>query len=140
MRKINDNVCGTLSYNYQWERELEVSLWGQVHKLKLAIESETDEDASVSEVQRKAYQSFQAQYASLEDEILNRLIRYCKDEFGIADCAKETFLAHNRPTSIFLPLSGEWAVMFDSDYAEEEGLAAVVRDGDIEVGSQDIIL
>ena len=30
--------------------------------------------------------------------------------------------------------------MFDSDYDEEEGLAAVVRDGQIEVGSQDIIL
>ena len=140
MRKINDNVCGTLSYNYQWEGEIEVSLWGKAHKLKLAIESETDEDESVSEIQRKAYQSFQAQHASLEDEILNRLVSYCKDDLGILGCVKETFLAHNRPTSIFLPLSGEWAVMFDSDYAEEEGLAAVVREGEIEVGTQDIIL
>lgn len=140
MREINDNVCGLLSYNYQWEREINVSLWGQTHNLKLAIESETDEDESVSEIQRKAYQAFQAQHASFEGEILNRLIRYCKDDLGIADCVKETFLAHNRPTSIFLPLSGEWAVMFNSDYAEEEGLAVVVRESEIEVGPQDIIL
>lgn len=140
MREINDNMCGLLSYNYQWEREIEVSLWGKMYRLKLAIESETDEDESVSEIQRKAYQSFQAQHASLEDEILNRLVSYCKDDLGIADCTKEMFLVHNRPTSIFLPLSGEWVVMFDSDYAEEEGLAAVVREGKIDVGTQDIIL
>lgn len=140
MKTIDDKVFGQLTYNYQWERKIEASLWGRSQELLLAIESETDEDESVSEVQRAAYQAFQQQHVALEEEMLERLVQYCREELKIEDCTGETFLVHNVPTSIFFPLSGEWAIMFDSDYDEEEGLTAVVRGGQVEVGSQDIIL
>ena len=140
MKTINDNVFGQLTYNYQWERPVEVCLFGQTHELVLAIESESDEDESVSDVQRAAYQDFQQRLPALEVALLERLVKYSQKEMGIANCSAETFKAHNRPTSVFFPLSGEWAIMFDSDYDEESGLAVVVRGDQIDAGSQDIIL
>lgn len=140
MKTIKDNVFGQLTYNYQWERPIEVCLWGHTHELVLAIESESDEDEAVSDAQRTAYQDFQQRLPLLETAVLERLVRYCQEYLGLANCSAETFQACNRPTSIFFPLSGEWAIMFDSDFDEEAGLTAVVRGGQIEVGSQDIIL
>lgn len=140
MKTINDEVFGQMTYDYQWERVVEESLWGRSYELSLSVESETDDDDAVSPVQRKAYKDFSDQHAALEPEILKMLVHYCQDELGVSDCTEDEFLSHNTPKSIFFPLSGEWVIMFDSDYDEEEGLAAVVRDGQIEVGSQDIIL
>lgn len=140
MKTINDNVFGRLTYNYQWERPIEVCLFGHTYELVLAIESESDEDVAVSDAQRTAYQDFQQRLSMLEAAVLERLVRYCQEELGIENCSSEMFQVHNRPTSIFFPLSGECAIMFDSDYDEESGLAAVVRGDQIEVGSQDIIL
>jgi len=140
MKTINDNVFGQLTYNYQWERPIEVCLLGNTHELVLAIESESDEDETIADVQRTAYQDFQQRLPALDAAMLERLVKYCQEELGIASCSAETFKAHNRPISIFIPLSGEWAIMFDSDYDEESGLAVVVRGDQIEAGPQDIIL
>jgi len=140
MKMINNKTFGKLTYNYQWERPIDVSLWGHGITLLLAVESETDDDDSISEIQVDAFRAFESQHASLENQILNQLQQYCREEFGVSDNSTSDFLAHNTPTSVYFPLSGEWAILFDSEYDEEGGLAAVVRNGEIEIGSQDIIL
>ena len=55
MKAINDEVFGQLTYDYQWERTVEETLWGRSYELSLAVESETDDDDAVSPAQRKAY-------------------------------------------------------------------------------------
>ena len=140
MKKINDEVFGQMTYDYQWERPVEETLWGRRYNILLTVESETDDDNSISCSQRLAYESFVAQHAELEPVMLNALVQYCQNELKENDCSAETFLTHNAPTSIYFPLSGGWAIMFNSEYDEEAGLAAVVRNDQVEVGSQDIIL
>jgi hypothetical protein len=140
MKTINDEVFGQLTYDFQWERPEDVTILGRPYRLLLTIESESDDDESVLKVQQDAYRNFSTQHAALEHEIELRLIQYCQTELGISYCDESEFWAHNTPTSIFFPLSGGWAIMFDSDYDEESGLTAVVCGNQIEVGSQDIIL
>lgn len=140
MKTINDEVFGQLTYDFQWERPEDVTILGRSYRLLLSIESESDDDESVSKLQQDAYRDFSTQHAALEHEILQRLIQYCQTELGVSHCDENEFWSHNTPTSIFFPLSGGWAIMFDSDFDEESGLTAVVRGGQIEVGSQDIIL
>lgn len=140
MKIVNDEVFGRMTYDYQWERQTEETLWGCPYTLLLTVESETDDDESISESQRDAYKAFSTQHAVFEAEMLKCLVQYCRTELGVPDCTKKEFLSHNTPTSVFFPLTGEWAVLFDSEYDEEEGLAAVVRNGRVEVGSQDIVL
>ena len=140
MKTINDDVFGQLTYDFQWERPEVVTVFGRPYKLLLTIESESDNDESVSKVQQDAYKNFSPQHTALEHEMLQSLIQYCQSELGVSHCDESGFAAHNTPTSIFFPLSGGWAIMFDSDYDEESGLAVVVRGDQIEVGSQDIIL
>lgn len=145
MKTINDEVFGQLTYDFQWERPEDVTILGRPYRLLLTIESESDYDESddvksVTKVQQDAYRNFFTQHAALEHEIEQRLIQYCQTELGISHCDESEFWAHNTPTSIFFPLSGGWAIMFDSDYDEESGLTAVVFGNQIEVGSQDVIL
>ena len=140
MRTINDEAFGKLTYNNQWERPFQVSLWGSPRNLWLIVESETDEDESVSRIQRSAYEDFLARHEVVEHKMLTKLVQFSREELGVGDCTEDNFLQHSEPSSLFFPLSGEWAILFESDYDEEEGLAAVVRDGQIEVGPQDIIL
>ncbi len=140
MRTINDEAFGKLTYNNQWERPFQVSLWGSPRNLWLIVESETDDDESVSQIQRKAYEDFLSRHETMEHEILTKLVQYSRKELGADNCTEANFLQHNEPSSLFFPLSGEWAVLFESAFDEEGGLAAVVRDGQIEVGPQDIIL
>ena len=140
MKTINDQVFGQMTYEYQWERQIEETLWGRSYNLSLIVESGSDDDESISKTQQDAFKDFTSRHAALAAEMMQHLVRYCQTDLGILGCTEEEFLSHNTPTSLFFPLSGEWVILFDSAYVKDAGLAVVVRGGQIEAGSQDIIL
>lgn len=140
MKTINDQVFGQMTYEYQWERQVEETLWGRSYNLSLIVESESDDDEAISKTQQDAFKDFTSRHDALAAEMMRHLVRYCQTDLGVLGCTEEEFLSHNTPTSLFFPLSGEWAILFDSAYDNDAGLAVVVRGGQIEAGSQDIIL
>lgn len=140
MKTINDECFGELTYDYQWERHTDITLWGRSYSVVLTVESNTDNDDSVSKAQQDAFRHFTAKHIELENEMMQRLIHHCQTEFGVTNCNEKKFLTHNTPKSIFFPLAGGWAILFDSDFDKESGLSAVVRGDRVEVGSQEIIL
>lgn len=140
MKTITDKTFGKMTYNYQWERQEDVDLWGRHLTLLLAVESETDDDESISTRQCESYLDFKSRIHDFEEEMLVQLVSYCRSELGIDGCNAANFMIYNTASTLFFPLSGGWAVLFDSDYDEENGLAVAVRAGQIEVGAQDIIL
>jgi hypothetical protein len=137
---INDPVFGKMKYDWEWEKEEGISMFGKTYNLNVIAQSKSDEDTAISEVQQKAYKFFKENFSSLEESALNILLNYCQNELEIPDCSQKVFFENSLPISLFFAITGEWGILFDSKFDEENGIALMFSNGKFLAGPQDILI
>lgn len=138
--EIQDSVFGAMSYDYQWEKFEDLSLWGKPYHIQIIAQSSSDDETEISEIQRAAYLQFKERFASLADSGLQELLAYCRSTLEIADCDVETFWKNNQPSSVFFAVTGEWGILFESEFDSEDGIALMFSEGQWVVGPQEILI
>ncbi len=138
--EINDPVFGVMSYDYQWEKFEDLSLWGKPYHIQIIAQSSSDDETEISEIQRTAYLQFKERFASLAESGLQKLLAYCRDTLEIADCNVETFWKNSQPSSVFFAVTGEWGILFESEFDSEDGIALMFSSEQWVVGPQEILI
>ena len=137
---INDSVFGKMNYDFDWTKDEEINLWGKAYTLGIIVQSEDGENIPISKLQQDAYSFFKSNFSLLEEKAMSALLNYCRGILDIDDCSRDYFLAHSKPTAIFFSLNGDWGILFDSDFDEENGITVMFSNGEFMVGPQDILI
>ncbi|MGP1579935.1 MAG: DUF6985 domain-containing protein [Wolinella sp.] len=134
LKTVDDGVFGKLTYKHSWFKEDEIVFFGRTQKIKIKVKAyENDE---ILQTQRDNYQKCKDFIGHNKDEIHSKLQRYCTD-FYETDENIESILEIQ---SIYFARDGSWAILFESKYDIENGLAILFKDSDMIVDSQDILL
>ncbi|WWU65526.1 DUF2004 domain-containing protein [Clostridium baratii] len=154
--KINDLIFGELEYEYIWYKNITIEFCGSLTEIILMING--DEDGDFEEEQYKAYNSLIEKWSDLQEDILDSILKYYKDQrhqlgYDIENNEKyplietrEKLLQNITLAGIVIPYSGtyegrESGLTFDCTWDEENGVGVYLLDENIiEVGYQDIIL
>ena len=138
--KINDSIFGEMTYDYQWEKEDDVILWEKTFHVQIIVQSEDDNAPDISDIQRDAYCFFKKNIAQLENMGCETLLDYINNVLEISDCRENNFLENNTPTAIFFSVTGEWGILFESEYDSEDGIALMYSDEQWVAGPQEILI
>ena len=138
--EINDLIFGKMTYDYQWEKDDDVILWGKSFRVQIIVQSEDDDNPDILDIQKKAYCFFKENIAQLEDMGCETLLDYINNVLEISDCGKNNFLENNTPTAIFFAVTGEWGILWESEYDSENGIALVYSDDQWTAGPQEILI
>ncbi len=139
MTTIHDPAFGVMSYDFLWEKQEQITLWGKEYTLRIEARAETEHDSTISAPQQQAYLQSRKLLELEQNSCLNTLCNYCKEVLGV-ECSSEEFLHDNHPTSLFFALGGNWGLLFDSPYDEENGIALIRSAGNWSAGPQDVII
>ncbi len=139
MTTIHDPAFGDMSYDFLWEKEECLTLWGKEYTLRVEASAKSEDDPELSASQQQAYLKSKELLAAEQSSCLAALCAYCEAALGIS-CTAQDFLRHNHPTTLFFSLCGRWGLLFDSAYDEEDGIALMHADGRWSVGPQDILI
>lgn len=138
--EINDLIFGEMTYDYQWEKEDDVILWGKSFHVQIIVQSEDDNTPDILDIQRDAYCFFKKNITQLENMGCATLLDYVNNVLEISECGENNFLEYNIPTAIFFSVTGEWGILFESEYDSEDGIALMFSDGQWVAGPQEILI
>ena len=108
---MKDPVFGKMEYDFQWQKDETIELWGKSYSVQIVAQSEDDDDTEISQVQRDAYVFFKSNFASLAESGMESILNYCVEDLGISNCTKVDFLANSKPTTIFFALSAAFRAL-----------------------------
>jgi len=128
---MDDKVFGNVEYNYSWIKKETVNFYDNNYEVTIIIKAYKDED--ILDIQRNTYRNYLNTLESKKNVINDILADYCKNEFNqnisINKCLE--------PKSILFERNGSWGILFDSEFAIEEGVALYFQDNEISIGIQD---
>ena len=130
---MKDNIFGELEYKYNFFKYEKVEFFGKEYKLKVVVESY---DKTISDKQRKNYQTFSKYLEENEDTIKNLIKQYFLDIYE-----KEIDIKNDiTPTTLYFAKDGSWGILFETVIDEENGFAIFIQDDKFEVGTQDMFI
>lgn len=138
--EIQDSVFGTMNYDYQWEKFEELSLWGKQYNIQIIAQSLSDDETEISEIQRTAYLQFKKMFSSLAESGLQKLLNYCRNYLEVSNCDVEMFWKNNQPSAVFFSITGEWGILFESEFDPENGIALMFSKNHWIAGPQEILI
>ena len=130
---MKDNIFGELEYKYNFFKYEKVEIFGKEYELKVVVESY---DKTISDKQRKNYQTFSKYLKENEDTIKNLIKQYFLDIYE-----KEIDIKNDiTPTTLYFAKDGSWGILFETVIDEENGFAIFIQDDKFEVGTQDMFI
>lgn len=147
--KIIDSVFGELTFDdYDWVRNIDLSLFGKIANLELVVQP-NDDNNSILDEQRMAYDEFIANRDKLIEDIEFAVIDYYQTvllETGRAKVDDKEIPDLVEPLSLIFPMvlkSGERRIglSFNAECDPEHGIGVMLKNGKIEeVSTEDIVL
>jgi hypothetical protein len=152
MNTTNDPAFGLMEFNYGWCKTEEISFFGKTISVEVLAEAEIGQP--ILDLQRNFYKSFCSELEPLSSAALAALKKYYienlpaigvqvddaaelpeEEELTSADLIKMV-----KPKVIFFPQDELYAVLCDCIWEPINGLAIIISDDGIEIGTQDEIL
>lgn len=149
-----DKVFGELTYDYNWNGELELNWFGEIKKIDLVIYCEEDE--KFDDLQYQSFQKFIDNWKDIESFLLDEILLYYNDlreELGFSDGSDKNYPEVTSVKEIkemieldmiVIPYSDIYdgrsvALAFSCSWDDENGLGVLLVDEKIEeIGYQDI--
>lgn len=153
MDSIRDTAFGALQFNGSWVREIELQFLGVTSAIELIVEGNGDHE-SIYDEQRVSYQQLSDAIPKAEIAIFKFYQSICDDyrsRFGDEADARMPLIGEISELSKFVKLTGvvfpmvmhrgEISVGFllECSWEPEHGLGVKLANGEIEVGTQDIL-
>lgn len=149
-----DKVFGELTYDYNWNGELELNWFGEIKKIDLVIYCEEDE--KFDDLQYQSFQKFIDNWKEIESFLLDKILLYyidLREELGFSDDSDKNYPEVTSVREIkemieldmiVIPYSDIYdgrsvAMAFSCDWDAENGLGVLLVNEKIEeIGYQDI--
>lgn len=135
MKTVNDPIFGDMKYKYAWEKDIDLSLWGQVYPVKI-VASDLDE-VGITSKQRDAFSAVNGRYSDIITENEEAIRRYYNEHFGVETPSMPSVFW---PQTIVFQRDGSWGILFDCSYDPEHGTVLYFLNDDVCVDSQDAFL
>ena len=150
--KINDPAFGSMEFNYGWCKEEEIAFFGKTFPVEVLAEAEVGQP--ILDLQRNFYKSFCSGIDTLSATALEQLKQYYIENLpaiGLqvddpTELPEEESLCYADlikmvvPKTIFFPQDEFYAVLCDCIWEPINGLAVIISDDGIEIGTQNEVL
>lgn len=149
---VVDPIFGTMEFNYGWCKEEEIEFFGKTYSVEVLAEAEMGQP--IFEEQRKLYDRFKGGIKLLSEDALSALTNFyvdnypcvgeeMEDPFSLPEpdaLTDELLVEMITPKTIFFPQDDMYAVLCDCTWEPANGIAIIVTDGEISIGTQDEII
>lgn len=153
-----DEIFGTLQYECNWETIYTINIFNRKIDVILSVEGEEDEE--IEEGQKNSFIDFEKNIDAIIIDVEYKLFEYYKKNYmefkeGIDEefweqkvpdiKEKEELGNYVKPYMIRFPYTFDrnvkvYGIIFDCPWEDEAGIAVKFKNGQIEVGFDDIIL
>ena len=151
-KTISDSAFGTMEFNYGWCKEEDITFFGKTMPVEVLAEAEIGQP--ISDIQRTLYTRFCTEINTLSSAALEALTAYYSENYPIisvqmndpeelpeADEITDSDLIRMvMPKTVFFPQDDLYAILCDSPWEPQEGLAIIMTDGAISIGIQAEVL
>ncbi len=134
MQTLNDNVFGTMQYKHSWCKQDSFLFFDKAYVVQITAKAYKND--GITESQRESYMQYKDFLATHKTQIETMLEAYVK-KTTICDDLLDTMLT---PNEIIFEKDGSFGVLFEATFDKENGVAVFVKNGEIIVDSQDILL
>ena len=149
---INDPAFDTMEFNYGWCKNDEITFFGKTYSVETLAEAEIGQP--ISDQQRTFYTSFHREIETLSATALEELSAYYIENLpaiGVlvddpTELPEEEELTHTDlinmviPKTLFFPQDNFYAILCDCIWEPVNGLAIIIADNEISIGTQDEVL
>lgn len=108
---MNDKIFGEVSFDTGWNKNDEISLWGQTSDILVTAVAYYERE-SITEAQQSAYLSFNLNKAAIEKKIEHLLSNFIDEP--------KKYL---KPRFLVFEKNGAYALMLDDDNDPDNGIA-----------------
>ena len=151
-KTTTDPAFGTMKFDYGWCKEEDITFFGKTIPVEILTEAEIGE--SISDVQRNLYTRFCSEIDTLSSAALEALKEYYSENYPMisvqmndpeelpeADEITDTDLIHMvMPKTVFFPQDNLYAILCTSPWEPQEGLAIIISDDGVTIGTQAEVL
>lgn len=134
METITDKTFGTMRYQHSWSKQDSLLMFGKAYLIKITAQAYKNQ--GINDLQRESYSGYRDFLESHDHTIRQKLLKYCEEN----DQSHEALENILTPTEVLFAQDGSWGVLCESSFDREHGLAIVVKDNQIIIDSQDILL
>ncbi len=133
---LKNKVFGLLSYDYRWEKQDTVTLWGKKVTITTAVEAFPDEE--ISQVQEQNYVKIQKITELIDTEKTVKIIYYLNKDYQIQIPSLQNLFDYLDLQSVFYKQNGKVVALFS--FTQDELGVGVELLPNFSVGVQDLYL
>lgn len=138
MKTIVDSVFGELEYKHSWIKTESLSWGGRL--LSITIIASTYSNEEISEQQRASYQAYKEKVDTIISDSKKELSNFIKVNYGLNALSLDEMSSGITPRSVVFEQDGTWAILFDSSWDDDNGIALVLDAKGVQVMSEDDFL
>ena len=136
-KKIKDNVFGEMIYKYNWTKTDEIELWGNKYPIRIVAKAYENQD--INDHQRKAYDYFKNNMDEISKTGLDKLFEFYNNQIS-NNKTKDELIKLIEPKVIVFTQKDEFGILCSCSWDKEHGIAIIISDNKIYIGSQDDLL
>jgi acid stress-induced BolA-like protein IbaG/YrbA len=131
---IDDLVFGQMEYNHSWLKKEIVNFFGDNYEVVIIAKAYTGD--SILQSQQENYATYLEILSNKQTEIEALLLNYCSHDLNASLPLNQCLTIK----TILFERDGSWCILFDSEFAIEEGVGLYFSKENIQVGRQDDFL
>lgn len=116
MEMIENKVFGKLTYDFQWEKQENVTFWGKEFSVTIIVEALPDE--TITKLQESNYESIKENDEILTIDDFSLIKKYLYEDYELDISDYEDLFNHAIPQSILYKQNGKVVVLFDLEEDE----------------------
>lgn len=116
MEMIENKVFGKLTYDFQWEKQENVTFWGKEFSVTIIVEALPDE--TITKIQESNYESIKENDEILTIDDFSLIKKYLYEDYELDISDYEDLFNHAIPQSILYKQNGKVVVLFDLEEDE----------------------
>lgn len=131
---MTDKVFGKLEHKYNFYKYENVNFFGNNYKVKIVAEN--DETDTILPIQQNNYTAYKQYIQENQAKIIDLIKQYFLDVYN----TKINIDKEIKPRTIYFARDGSWGILFDTPIDEENGFSIFIKDGKLNIGTQDMFI
>ncbi len=137
-RKIMmDDVFGEMTYKYNWVKTDDIELWEKKYSIRVIAKAYENQD--INEHQRKGYNYLKNNIDEISKSGLDKLIEFYKNQIS-KDKSNNEIIELVEPKTIIFTQKDKFGILCSCSWDKEHGIAIIINENKIYIGSQDELL
>ena len=135
---IVDCVFGKMEYKHSWTKKEELKVFGKTYLVN--ITAQAYKGNSILEEQRAFYVEYKKRISKIIEKALPKIEEYCTKSFNLSNITQDNVISALTPKTVLFQRDGTWGLLFDCIWDEEHGVGLLIKNDELIIGPQDILL